>query len=188
MSGTTFEHDGFKSMMADGEASKVGTVITKDLSRLGRDYLKTGEYIEIIFPDYDVRYIAINDNVDTFKLENELLAFKNIFNDWYARDCSKKIRAVFKAKGQSGKPLSKPIYGYKTSEVDKHQWVIDEPAAEVVRKIFKLCIDGYGSVQIARILTEQGIPTPIAYELSQGRDNGRHNAKTYRWGAQTATL
>ena len=119
VSGTTFERDGFKAMMADVEAGKVSTVITKDLSRLGRDYLKTGEYIEIIFPDYDVRYIAINDGVDTFKSENELMAFKNIFNDWYARDTSKKIRAVFKAKGQSGKPLSLPIYGYKKSEADK---------------------------------------------------------------------
>ena len=111
VSGTTFERDGFKAMMADVEAGKAGTIITKDLSRLGRDYLKTGEYIEIIFPDYDVRYIAINDNVDTLKSENELMDFKNIFNDWYARDTSKKIRAVFKAKGQSGKPLSLPITG-----------------------------------------------------------------------------
>lgn len=105
VSGTTFERDGFKAMMAEVEADKVGTVITKDLSRLGRDYLKTGELIEMVFPDYDVRYIAINDGVDTFKSENELMAFKNIFNDWYARDTSKKIRAVFKAKGQSGKPF-----------------------------------------------------------------------------------
>ena len=106
VSGTTFERDGFKTMMSDIEAGKVGTVITKDLSRLGRDYLKTGEYIEIIFPDYDVRYIAINDNVDTLKSENELMAFKNIFNDWFARDTSRKIRTVFKAKGNSGKPLA----------------------------------------------------------------------------------
>ena len=127
----------------------------------------------------------MSDNVDTAKSENELLAFKNIFNDWYARDCSKKIHAVFRAKGQSGKHLCPPVYGYKKSETDKNLWVIDEPAAEVVRKIFKLCIDGYGPVQIARILTEQGIPTPTAYALLQGRDNGRHNAKTYRWGAQT---
>ena len=185
VSGTTWERDGFKAMLADIEAGKVGTVITKDLSRLGRDYLKTGELIEIVFPDYDVRYIAVNDGVDTFKSENEMMAFKNIFNDWYARDCSKKIRAVFKAKGQSGKHLCPPVYGYKKSDTDKNLWVIDETAAEVVRKIFKLCIEGYGPVQIARILTEQGIPTPTAYALSQGRDNGRHNAKTYRWGAQT---
>lgn len=119
ISGTTFDRDGFKAMMKEVENGNVGTVITKDLSRLGRDYLRTGEYIEIIFPDYDVRYIAINDNVDTAKSENELLAFKNIFNDWYARDCSKKIRAVFKAKGQAGKHLCPPVYGYKKSDADK---------------------------------------------------------------------
>ncbi len=185
VSGTTFERDGFKAMMADVEAGKVGTVITKDLSRLGRDYLKTGELIEMVFPDYDVRYIAINDGVDTFKSENELMAFKNIFNDWYARDTSKKIRAVFKAKGQSGKHLSNPIYGYKYSETDKNLWVIDDEAAEVVRKIFHLCIDGYGPAQIARILTEEGIPTPTAYALSQGRDNGHKNANLNRWGMET---
>ena len=185
ISGTTFERAGFQAMMSDIESGKVGIVITKDLSRLGRDYLKTGEYVEIIFPDHDVRYIAINDNVDTFKGDNEFMAFKNIFNDWYARDCSKKIRAVFKAKGQSGKHLCPPVYGYKKSDTDKNLWVIDDTAAEVVRKIFRLCIDGYGPVQIARILTEQGVPTPTAYALSQGRDNGRHNAKLHRWGANT---
>ena len=185
VSGTTFERDGFKTMMSDVEDGKVGIVITKDLSRLGRDYLKTGELIEMTFPDYDIRYIAVNDGVDTFKSENEFMAFKNIFNDWYARDCSKKIRAVFKAKGQSGKHLCPPIYGYKKSNNDKNLWVIDDEPAEVVRKIFRLCIDGYGPTQIARILTEQGIPTPTAYALSQGRDNGRHNAKTHRWGTQT---
>ena len=185
VSGTTFEREGFKAMMADVVAGNVGTVITKDLSRLGRDYLKTGEYIEIIFPDYDVRYIAINDGVDTLKSENELMAFKNIFNDWYARDTSKKIRAVFKAKGQSGKPLSVPIYGYKKSEADKNMWLVDDEAAEVVRRIFKLCIEGYGPAQIARVLTQEGIPTPTAYALSQGWGNGHKNAKLHRWGSET---
>ena len=185
VSGTTWEREGFQAMLADIEAGKVGTVITKDLSRLGRDYLKTGEYIEIVFPDHDVRYIAINDGVDTFKSENELMAFKNIFNDWFARNTSKKIRAVFRAKGQSGKPLSKPIYGYKTLPDNKYQWVIDDEAAEVVRKIFRLCIEGYGPAQIARLLTEQGIPTPTAYALAQGRDNGHRNAKLHRWGMET---
>lgn len=108
-----------------------------------------------------------------------------IFNDWYARDTSKKIRAVFKAKGQSGKHLSNPIYGYKHSDTDKNLWVIDEEAAEVVRKIFRLSIDGYGPAQIARILTEQGIPTPTAYALSQDRDNGHKNANLNRWGIET---
>lgn len=184
-SGTNFERDGFKTMMNDIENGKISIVITKDLSRLGRDYLKTGELIEMIFPDYNVRYIAINDGVDTAKSENELLAFKNIFNDWYARDCSKKIRAVFKAKGQSGKHLCPPVYGYKHSETDKNLWVIDDEPAEVVRKIYRLCIDGYGPTQIARILTEQGVPTPTAYAISQGRNTCHKNAKTYRWGTQT---
>ena len=184
-SGTNFERDGFKAMMNDIENGKIGIVITKDLSRLGRDYLKTGELIEMIFPDYNVRYIAINDGVDTAKSENELLAFKNIFNDWYARDCSKKIRAVFKAKGQSGKHLCPPVYGYKHSETDKNLWVIDDEPAEVVRKIYRLCIDGYGPTQIARILTEQGVPTPTAYAISHGRNTCHKNAKTYRWGTQT---
>ena len=184
-SGTNFNRPDFIRMMNDVESGKVETVITKDLSRLGRDYLKTGEYIEIIFPDYDVRYIAINDNVDTFKSENELMAFKNIFNDWFARDTSKKIKAVFKAKGMSGKHLSSPIYGYMRSETDKNLWVIDEETAPVVRKIFKLCIDGYGPTQIARILTEEGIPTPTAYAKSKGRNAGHPNAKLHRWGEQT---
>lgn len=184
-SGTNFNRPDFIRMMNDVETGKVETVITKDLSRLGRDYLKTGEYIEIVFPDYDVRYIAINDNVDTFKSENELMAFKNIFNDWFARDTSKKIKAVFKAKGMSGKHLSSPIYGYMRSETDKNLWIIDEETAPIVRKIFKLCIDGYGPTQIARILTEEGIPTPTAYAKSKGRNAGHPNAKLHHWGEQT---
>ena len=106
-----------------------------DLSRLGRDYLKTGELIEMVFPDYDVRYIAINDNVDTAKSENELLAFKNIFNDWYARDCSKKIRAVFKAKGQSGKHLCPPVYGYKKSKYEHITELTPKIMHELIDKI-----------------------------------------------------
>ena len=186
VSGTTFERDGFKAMMSDIEAGKVGIVITKDLSRLGRDYLKTGEYIEIIFPDYDVRYIAINDNVDTFKSENELMAFKNIFNDWFARDTSRKIRAVFKAKGNSGKPLAtRPPYGYKKSEFDKDVWVVDDEAAQVVRRIFQMCIEGYGPSQIARKLSEQQVLIPTAYLQSKGRGATHTYQKPYRWCEHT---
>ncbi len=185
VSGTTFERDGFKAMMSDIEAGKVGIVITKDLSRLGRDYLKTGEYIEIIFPDYYVRYIAINENVDTFKSENELMAFKNIFNDWFARDTSKKIKAVFKAKGQSGKHLGRPPYGYKSSEQDKNVWEIDDEAAVVVRSIFQMCIDGLGPAQIARKLREQEILIPTAYAQSNGSGGTREFKSPTRWGEQT---
>ena len=186
ISGTTFERDGFKAMMADIEDGKVGIVITKDLSRLGRDYLKTGELIEMIFPDYDVRYIAVNDGVDTLKSENEMMAFKNIFNDWYARDTSKKIRAVQQAKAQAGKPLSThPPYGYKKSDSDKNQWVVDEESAKVVKRIFQLCIEGNGPTQIANILTEDGVPTPTAYYRSKGMKVVNLSAKTKRWGMAT---
>ena len=163
VSGTTFERDGFKAMMSDIEAGKVGTVITKDLSRLGRDYLKTGEYIEIIFPDYDVRYIAVNDGVDTFKSENDMMVFRNVFNDFYAKDTSKKVKAVFKAKGQSGKPLGKPPYGYRKSETDKNAWEIDEKPAEIVRRIFNMYIGGVSVKSIALTLSNEKIPSPSAY-------------------------
>ncbi len=185
ISGTTFDRQGFKDMLKDIEAHKVGTVITKDLSRLGRDYLKTGEFIEIIFPNYDVRYIAINDNVDTLKNENEMMIFKNVFNDWYARDTSKKIKAVFNAKGKSGKPLTTILpYGYKKSETDKNVWIVDEETADVVRKVFQLCIDGYGPSQIARMLSEDMVLTPTAYQCDK---NGTLSTvkNPYRWTQTT---
>ncbi|MBE6862915.1 MAG: DUF4368 domain-containing protein [Ruminococcus sp.] len=184
-SGTNFNRPDFMRMMEDVKSGKISTIITKDLSRFGRDYLMTGQYIEMVLPDYDVRYIAINDNVDTLRSENEMMVFKNVFNDWYARDCSKKIKAVFKAKGQSGKPLTSMIpYGYKKSETDKNVWEIDEEAAEIVRKIFQLCIDGYGPTQIARILTEDKVLTPTAYaELK--KSGSITCAKPYRWSHRT---
>ncbi len=184
-SGTNFKRPDFMRMMEDVKSGKIGTIITKDLSRFGRDYLMTGQYIEMILPDYDVRYIAINDNVDTLRSENEMMVFKNVFNDWYARDCSKKIKAVFKAKGQSGKPLTTiPPYGYKKSEADKNVWEIDEEAAEVVRRIFQLCIDGYGPTQIARILTEDKVLTPTAY-AEMKKSGSITCAKPYRWSHRT---
>ena len=185
VSGTTFERDGFKAMMSDIEAGKVGIVITKDLSRLGRDYLKTGEYIEIIFPDYDVRYIAVNDGVDTFKSENEMMVFRNVFNDFYARDTSKKVRTVLKTKGQSGKPLATiPPYGYKKSENDKYMWVIDEETAPIVRRIYQLCIEGCGPSRIAKILANNKILKPTAY--MDLKANGRVTVeKPYRWAQKT---
>ncbi len=185
ISGTTFDRQGFNAMLADIEAGNVGTVITKDLSRLGRDYLKTGEFIEIIFPNYDVRYIAINDNVDTIKNENEMMIFKNVFNDWYARDTSKKIKAVFNAKGKSGKPLTTILpYGYKKSDTDKNVWIVDEETADVVRKVFQLCIDGYGPSQIARMLSEDMVLTPTAYQCDK---NGTLSTvkNPYRWTQTT---
>lgn len=184
-SGTNFNRPDFMRMMEDVKSGKISTIITKDLSRFGRDYLMTGQYIEMVLPDYDVRYIAINDNVDTLRSENEMMVFKNVFNDWYARDCSKKIKAVFKAKGQSGKPLTSMIpYGYKKSETDKNVWEIDNEAAEVVRRIFLLCIDGYGPTQIARILTEDKVLTPTAY-AEMKKSGSITCAKPYRWSHRT---
>ncbi|MBQ8613045.1 MAG: recombinase family protein [Ruminiclostridium sp.] len=184
-SGTNFQRPDFMRMITDMENGKIGTIITKDLSRLGRDYLKTGEYIELIFPDYDIRYIAINDNVDTAKSENEMMVFRNVFNDFYAKDTSKKVRAVFKAKGLLGKPLATlPPYGYVKSEQDKNIWLVDEEAAAVVKRIFKLCIDGNGPLRIAKMLTEENILKPTAYW--QFKSNGTiPDDKPYRWSART---
>ena len=184
-SGTNFDRPDFKRMVKDMEDGKVGIIITKDLSRLGRDYLKTGEYIEMIFPDYDVRYIAVNDNVDTLKSENEFMAFKNIFNDWFARDTSKKVRNVLKAKGMSGKPLSSiPPYGYKKSEQSKYVWVPDEETAPVVQKIFQLCIEGYGPARIAKQLADEKVLKPTAY--NELKATGKVTCpKPYRWAHKT---
>lgn len=184
-SGTNFNRPDFIRMMEDVKSGKIGTIITKDLSRFGRDYLMTGQYIEMILPDYDVRYIAINDNVDTLRSENEMMVFKNVFNDWYARDCSKKIKAVFKAKGQSGKPLGKPPYGYKKSETDKNVWDVDDEAAEVVRRVFQMCIDGYGPAQIAKALRNDNILIPTAYEQFKGKGGTRPFRNPTYWGEQT---
>ena len=185
-SGTNFNRPDFQRLVRDMEDGKIGTVITKDLSRLGRDYLMTGQYIEMIFPEYDIRYIAINDNFDTVKAENEMMIFRNVFNDFYARDCSKKIKAVFKAKGMSGKPLaSKPPYGYKKSEQDKNVWEIDEEAAAVVRRIFKMCIEGLGPQQIAKRLSAENILIPSAYNASKGNLESHSYKYPTRWGDQT---
>ncbi len=184
-SGTNFNRPDFMRMMEDVKSGKISTIITKDLSRFGRDYLMTGQYIEMILPDYDVRYIAINDNVDTLRSENEMMVFKNVFNDWYARDCSKKIKAVFKAKGQSGKPLGKPPYGYKKSETDKNVWLVDEEVAEIVRRVFQMCIDGYGPAQIAKALRNDSILIPTAYEQAKGKGGTRPFRNPTYWGEQT---
>ena len=168
-SGTNFNRPDFMRMIDDMKEGKIGIIITKDLSRLGRDYLMTGQFVEIIFPEHDIRYIAINDNVDTQRSVDDMMVFRNVFNDFFAHDTSKKIKAVFKAKGQAGKPLTAhPIYGYKKSETDKNVWEIDEEAAEVVRRIFRLCIEGYGPGKIANILSEEKILIPTAYSVAKG--------------------
>jgi len=170
VSGTTFDRPGFNEMIEDVEAGRVKTIIIKDMSRFGRDYLKVGYYTEVLFPEMNVRFIAINDGVDSDYGDNEFTPFRNIINEWYARDTSKKIRAVKHSKGQAGEPMSSnPPYGYMKDPENPKHFVIDEEAAEVVRMIFQLCIDGKGPSQIAKILEQDKVLTPTHYEISKGR-------------------
>lgn len=159
VSGTTFQREGFQQMIADIEAGLVGTVIVKDMSRFGRDYLQVGMYTEMMFPEHDIHFIAINDGVDSEKGENDFTPLRNLFNEWYARDTSKKIRSVLRTKGMSGKPLNgRAPYGYLMGE--NGYYVVDEETAPTVKEIFALCLAGNGPAQIARILKERGVPTP----------------------------
>ena len=169
-SGTNFNRPDFQRMMADAEEGKISTVIVKDMSRFGRDYIMVGYYTEIYFSNLNIRFIAINDNVDSnIQTENDLTPFKNVFNEWYARDTSKKIRAVFKAKGNSGKHLTtNPPFGYKKDPNDKEKWIIDEEAAATVRRIFQMYVDGYRISEIGHKLTEEKVETPILYYMNRG--------------------
>ena len=172
-SGANFQRPGFQAMLADIEAGIVGTVIVKDMSRLGRNYLQVGMYTDMIFPQNGVRFIAINDGVDSAQGENDFAPLRNIFNEWMVRDTSKKIKAVFRSKGMSGKPItSQPVYGYLKGE-DGH-FIIDEEAAPVVRQIYSLCLAGNGPTKIARMLTEQGIPTPGTLEYQRTGSTRRY--------------
>ena len=169
-SGTNFNRPDFQRMMADAEKGNISTVIVKDMSRFGRDYIMVGYYTEIYFSNLDIRFIAINDNVDSnIQTENDLTPFKNVFNEWYARDTSKKIRAVFKAKGNSGKHLTtNPPFGYKKDPNDKDKWIIDDEAAATVRRIFQMYVDGYRISEIGHKLTEEKVETPILYYMNRG--------------------
>lgn len=171
-SGTTFERPDFKKMIADVEAGLVKRVIIKDLSRFGRDYLQVGMFTEVLFAQYDIHFIAIGNNVDSQKGENDLTPFVNLFNEWYARDCSRKQRAVARMKGTSGKRVgSHPPYGYVKGE--DGNLVPDEEASWVVKLIFDLCIQGLGPVQIANELTRRNIPTPgtLAFRRTGSKRN-----------------
>ena len=184
-SGANFQRPGFQAMLADIEAGKVGTVIVKDMSRLGRNYLQVGMYTEMIFPQKNVRFIAINDGVDSAQGENDFAPLRNIFNEWLVRDTSKKIKAVKRSKGMSGKPItSKPVYGYL---MDKDEnFIIDEEAAPVVRQIYSLCLAGNGPTKIARMLTEQQIPTPGTLEYRRtGSTRRYHPGYECKWATNT---
>ncbi|MCL2488863.1 MAG: recombinase family protein [Oscillospiraceae bacterium] len=184
-SGTNFQRPSFERMLNDVDAGKVNVVLTKDLSRFGRDYIQSGYYIERVFEKKNVRFIAIDDNIDTLQNNNEILMpLKNVLNDLYARDISRKTRAAFNAKAKSGQFIgSKAPFGYKKSPEDKHQLIIDEPAAEIIRKIFDLAEQGYGYNRIAKTMRAQEIPNPNQYFNQQ--NPGFHQAdywkKPYDW-------
>lgn len=171
-------------MIRLAESGKVKTVIVKDMSRMGRDYLKVGYYTESFFAERDIRYIAINDGVDSDKGDNDFTPFRNLFNDFYARDTSKKIRAVMRAKGNSGEHLcTNPPYGYRKNPEDKKKWIVDEEAAEVVKRIFALCVDGKGPMQIAKLLTADKVLTVKAHYAK--RDGKAIPDKPYQWSAKS---
>lgn len=171
ISGTTFDRPDFQRMQRMIENGEIGVVIVKDLSRFGRNYLDVGEYLEIKYPTLGVRFIAIQENVDTLKnTGTEMMPFNNIFNEWYAAQTSKKIRAVWKSKADKGERIAAAIpYGYIKSQDDPRQWIIDEEAAKVVRYIFELTLEGLGPMKIARRLEDEQILSPTAYYLENGR-------------------
>ena len=183
VSGTTFERKGFQEMIAEIENGNVGTVIVKDLSRLGREYLQTGYYTEIMFPKYDVRFIAVNDNVDSANGDNEFAPFKNIINEWYARDISRKIRSAYKTKALKGEFTGvRAPYGYKKSPEDKHKLIPDEHAP-IVKRMFQMALEGKSCGAIAVVLKNEQIPTPGVH--IRGRDGAlKVNTKVkypYSW-------
>ena len=184
-SGANFQRPGFMEMMDCVESGEVKCVITKDLSRMGRNYLQVGMFTEITFPKKGVRFIAINDGVDSAQGENDLTPLKNLFNEWMVRDTSKKIKAVKRAKGMSGKPItSQPVYGYLKGEDER--FIVDEEAAPVVKQIYDLCLAGNGPTKIARVLTELGVPTPGTLEYRRtGSTRRYHPGYECKWATNT---
>ena len=185
ISGTTFEREGFQKLIAEVEAGNVGTVIVKDMSRLGRNYLKVGFYTDIMFPEKGVRFIAVNNGVDSETMgDNDFTPFLNIMNEWYAKDTSQKIRAIFKAKMQEGKRVSPSVpYGYLRDPQDKQHLIIDPEPAEVVRRIYRLVIEGVGVSAIARQLTDERVLIPSAYAAEHCPENNHSKSFTspYTW-------
>ena len=187
VSGVTFDRPGWNEMIRLAEAGKVQTVIVKDMSRMGRDYLKVGYYTESFFAERDIRYIAINDGVDSLKGDDDFTPFRNIMNEFYARDTSRKIRSVFKSKGMSGKHLTGTvIYGYLWDEKREH-WLVDEEAAEVVRRIFSLTMEGYGPYQISKLLSEAKVEIPAVHlaRFDEGVNRTKPVKDPYGWGSST---
>ena len=193
ISGTTFDRPGFNEMIGDVEAGRVKTVIVKDMSRFGRDYLKVGFYTEIMFQEKDVRFIAINNNVDSAtQQDSDFTPFLNIINEWYAKDTSKKIRSVFRAKALAGESLAaKPPYGYIKDPDRPSHWIVDEEAAEIVRRIFQMCMEGMGPHQIAKTLERDRVNVPAVHAQNKLQAAGRKGSyivpvkSPYFWNSAT---
>lgn len=185
--GTNFNRPGFLKMLEDMDAGYVSTLIIKDMSRLGRDYLQSGYYTESYFPDRNIRFIAINDGVDSINGDNEFIPFRNIMNEMYARDISRKVRSAHRIRGNMGEPLGQPPYGYMKSPENKKKWIIDPPAASVVRKIFRLFLEGKGIDTIARMMQEDGHLNCTAYWQSKGIGRGGKKVQPnpYKWKCST---
>ncbi len=185
-SGTNFNRPDFQRMLKDIESGAVGTVIVKDMSRFGRNYIMVGYYTEILFEQACIRFIAVNDGVDNEHDSDEFTPFRNIINEWYARDTSKKVKAVLRAKGTSGKHLSAiPPYGYMKDPTDKTKWIIDEEAASVVREVFKLYVEGKSTNEIADILNARKVDSPLVHFVKNGMPNRANKSGIPLWSAPT---
>ena len=181
--GTNFNRPAFQAMLDDIDMGYVTTVMVKDLSRLGRDYVSVGNYTDSYFPERNVRFIAVNDMVDSDEGENELAPFRNVMNEMYARDISRKVRSAYRIRGALGEPLSQPPYGYIKSPENKKKWIIDPEPAAVVQRIFRMALEGKGNETIARLLQDDKISTPMSYWQSQGLNRGGKKTQPdpYKW-------
>ena len=189
ISGTQFDRPGFQQMIAEVEADRISVVIIKDMGRFGRDYLQVGTYMELL-RKHETRLIALNDGVDTLQGDDEFTPFRNIMNEWYARDTSKKIRSAFQAKSLAGKHTSSSVpYGYLKSPEDKNQWIIDPVAAPIVKRIFQMTMDGKGPYQIAKVLSDEEIDVPAYHhqKLGIGLWQTREIKNPKKWGSSTIT-
>ena len=187
ITGTTMKRPGFQKMLTAIEAGYISAVFVKDLSRLGRNYIEVGKLTEEFFPQYDVRLVAVSDGVDSDEGDNAFTPFRNIMNEWYAKDISKKRKIVNKMKGNAGIPLSQPPYGYIKNPDDPRFWVVDSKAADVVRRIYDMALEGYGLAEIANALGRDGIVNPTYYWRSKGvnRSGSKSTLEPTKWGHTT---
>ena len=189
ISGVTMDRPGFVEMICQLEQGKAAAVFVKDLSRLGRNYIEVGRLTEEFFPDHDIRLVAVSDNIDTAEGENELAPIRNLFNEWYARDISKKRRISNKIKGNAGEPMGQPPYGYIKDPNNPKHWIVDDEAAQVVRRVYSMTLEGFGTEQIAAQLEKDDVLTPRAYWLTKGikrPGKGKQQPPT-KWNSSTIT-